>query len=400
MMKFNKALLGGSIIFLIGSNLYQALNFGFHFCMARMLTPADYGILATLFSIVYMTGIFSESLQTIVAKYSSGEKDNGKLKNLVKRTANKALKISFILFLIYLVAAIALSYILKISYPLVSLTGLIIFAAFLPPITRGTLQGTKRFFSLGINLIIEGFAKLVIAIVLVFFGWKVYGAMTATILSFVIAFIFSVLAIRDVMKSKEKPIKAEGIYSYSLPVFVVLFSILVFYSIDVIIAKIVFDPTTAGYYAIASILAKTIFFGTQPISKVMFPLAAEKKNQKGNHLILNALGLVMICIFAALLMFYFFPDFIIWIFSGKHITESSNILFYLGIAISLLSLTNLTLLYKLSKGKTDKYFIFLIFPLIEVVLLCIFSHNLIEFSIAFITSSAIFLWGAIFFLGD
>jgi O-antigen/teichoic acid export membrane protein len=398
MVKINRELLSGSLVFLIAFNIYNVLNFAFHFSMARMLSPADYGILAALFSIIYMTGIFSESIQTIVAKYSSGEENKGKLKNLVLRTIKKSLKLSLIVFAAYIFAAIPLSFILKIPYLLLTSTGLIIFSAFLPPITRGALQGTKRFFPLGINFIIEGFIKLSLAVLFVFLGWKVYGAMAGTIIASAIAFIFSIIAIRDIMKSREKSIKTEGIYSYSLPVFFVLFTILLFYSIDIIIAKAVFDPTTAGYYAIASILAKTIFLGTQPISKVMFPLVAEKKNSKGHHLLLNALVLILLCIAAALLMFYFFPDFIIWVFSGKHITESSNILFYLGVAVSLLSLTNLALLYKLSLGKIRNYWIFILFPIIEIALLCIFSHNLIEFSIALITSSAIFLWGSIFFL--
>lgn len=400
MIKLNKDLLSGSLVFLIAFNIYNVLNFVFHFCMARMLTPADYGILATLFSIIYMVGIFSESLQTIVAKYSSGEKDNGRIKNLVLRTTKKALKVSLIVFAAYVLAAIPLAYILKIPYPLITATGLMVFAAFLPPITRGSLQGTKRFLSLGFNFIIEGVVKLALAALFIFFGWKVYGAMAGVIIASAIAFIFSIIAIRDIMKSREKSMKTADIYSYSGPVFFVLFAILVFYSVDVIIAKAVFDPTTAGYYAIASILAKTIFFGTQPISKVMFPLAVEKKHQKGHHLFLNALALILLCIFAALFMFYFFPDLLVWIFSGKHIPEAYGILFYIGIAIGLLSLTNLTLLYKLSRGKTKRYLIFLVFPIIEIALLYIFSHNLVEFSIAFITSSAIFLWGAIFLLDD
>jgi len=62
-------------------------------------------------------------------------------------------------------------------------------------------------------------------------------------------------------------------------------------------------------------------------------------------------------------LFYLFPEFIIQIFSGKTIPEASNILFYLGIATSFLSIANLILLYKLSLGKIKGYFHLLVFVL-------------------------------------
>jgi len=399
MVKINKTLISGSLILLITFNIFNFLNFIFHFFMARMLTAADYGILATLFSIIYMTGIFSESIQTIIAKYSASEKNPGKLKNLFLRTIKKSLKISLLVFIVFAFAAMPLSFLLKIPYLLLTSTGLMIFAAFLPPVTRGTMQGTKMFKTLGFNLIIESFIKLGLSIFLVFIGWKVYGAITATIIAAIIAFVLSLLALKKILKSKEKFMETKGIYAYSWPVLFILFNVMIFYSLDIIIAKIIFSNDIAGYYAIASILAKTIFFGTQPISKALFPLSAEKKQPGGSHqLLINAIGIVLLCIFASLIVLYFFPSLLIKIFSGRVIIESVNIVFYLGIAFSLTSLTNLILLYKLSLRKTKSYLIFLIFPMIEVALLLLFSHNIIEYSLALVTASAIFLWGSILLL--
>jgi O-antigen/teichoic acid export membrane protein len=57
--------------------------------MARMLSIIDYGILAALYAIIYILGIFIESIQTVMMKYSSGENDNGRLKSLLKKTLKK-----------------------------------------------------------------------------------------------------------------------------------------------------------------------------------------------------------------------------------------------------------------------------------------------------------------------
>lgn len=398
MLKLNRALVTGSIILLISINLFNLINFLFQFAMARMLSAADYGILATLFSVVYLTAIFSESMQTIIVKYSAGERNPGKIKNLIKRSIKKSLKISSILFIVYIFAAIPFSFLLKIPYLLLTSIGLMIFATFLSPITRGVLQGQKRFFSFGTNLVLDATIKLVFGILLVFAGWKVYGAVIATLMGVFIAFLLSFLALRKIMKSEERFIQTKEIYAYSKPVFFLLFIIWTFFSLDIIIARIVFSGTTAGYYAIASTMAKVIFLGTQPISKAMFPLTAEKKSDSNNHLLKNALGILFVISLISLAVVYLFPEFLTKLFTGRLIAESASILIYLSIATTLMSFTNLILLYKLSLGKTRNYLVFLAFILIELALLLYFSANLVEFSIALITASAAFLCGSIFFL--
>jgi O-antigen/teichoic acid export membrane protein len=389
------ALVKGSIILLVLFNIYNIINFAFHFGMARLLTTSDYGILASLMSIIYIFGIFTEPIQTIITKYSSVESEQGKIKNFLKRSLRKAAGVSFFVFFLYLLVAIPVSIFLAIPYLLIALTGLTIFTCFSSPITRGIMQGRKFFTSLGLNMILEGSLKLILSIFLVLLGWKVYGAMTALLIASLLAFFFSFLPLRNLLRAKEKPMKTKGIYNYSWPVFIILFIVLVFYSIDIIIARAVFSPETAGTYALASILAKTIFFATQPISKAMFPLAVERKSKEKSSLLLNSIAILSIVSLCALAAIYFFSGLLIRIFTGRYIPESASILFYLAIAVTLLSFTNLILLYNLSFRKVKRPFVFLVFILIEMALLFYFSANLLQFSIAFIVAAAIFLWGSI-----
>jgi O-antigen/teichoic acid export membrane protein len=399
-MKLNKSLIGGSLILLISINFFNFFNFVFQLSMARMLTIAQYGILASLFSIIYIFGFFMESIQTIVAKYTAKEKEKEKLKNILKRTSKKAWGTSLIFFTLYLLIAIPLTFLLKISYPLLALTGLSVFIVFFLPITRGIMQGEKKFKSLGGNMVIEATMKLVLGIFFVYVGWQVFGAILGVILGAVIAFLLSFTSILDVMRSSEKKSNTKNIRGYSKQTFVIIFTIMVFFSLDVIMAKILFTDEIAGAYAIASVLAKIIFFGTLPISKAMFPLSAENKKEKGSsNVFANSIVILFLAIFASLTVFYFFPSLIIGIFSGKIIPESASILFLLGIAMSLISLANLNLLYKLSREKVSGYQYLPIFILVEIALLFFFSASLLQFSIAFITASVAFLWGSIILLG-
>lgn len=400
-MALDKNLVRGSFILLIAFNAFNVLNFVFHFSMARMMDVADYGILATLFTIFYILAVFSESIQIVITKYAAKIEDKGIIKNILKRSLKKAFIASWGVLIVYVIASIFLSEILKIEFPLMALSGLIIFSIFLSPISRGLLQGKQRFKALGVNMVLEAVLKLALAILFVWIGWRVYGAIAGTLIGMFVALGFSFTSLKDIIKSEEKKAKTKEIYGYTKPTFCIMLVILIFYSVDVIIAKIVFSAEIAGVYAIAAILAKTIFFGTQPISRAMFPITSENdKSKNPENTFGNALVMLSAIVAVALIAFYFFPSLIIRVFSGRYIPEAAQILFYLGIAISFLSFANLILLYKLSTDRIRNYVYLFIFLIGEVFLLSYFSANMFQFSIAFTVASAVFLWGSIFLLDN
>lgn len=394
-MKLNKEVVKGSIILLIGVNIFSALGFIFQLSMARLLTLAEYGVLATLFSILYFLGLFTESLQTLVAQYASRESNTGKIKNVLKRTLRKALFLSLVLFIVYLIAAVPLSHILEIPFLLIVFTGLFIFASLLVPASRGIMQGTGLFTALSLNVIIEGIVKLCAGVAFVYWGLSIYGAVGGAMLGTFMAFIFSFIPLREILKTSEKRANSHSINVAAKPTFFVILVVMIFYSIDIIVAKSVFSPEVAGAYAIASVISKALFWGTQPISKVMFPLSSRKNNlSRGSNVFVNSFFLLGGILVAALLVFYFAPAFLVKLFSGKEVAQATLVLFNVGVAMSLISIANLILLYKLSMGKVKRYYLLPLCLLLEVGLLYYFSSNLVEFSIAFITSSAVLVWAS------
>jgi len=399
MVSIQKRLIGGSIILLIGFNIFNALNFIFNLSMTRLLTLAEYGVLTTLINIIIIFVVFSESVQTVISRYTAKIKFKTNLKSLLKKTFYKAGKISFILFLFYMLLGLFLSSFLNIKYSLILLTGVMLISAFFTAATRGILQGRKQFSSLGINMALEGTIKLVVGISLVIIGAGVFGAVFGIIIGAGVAFLFSLISIKDVLNSKEEKVKTPEIYNYTKPVFITVLAVMLFLSFDIILARRFFSPDLVGAYAIASTLAKIIFIGTHPISKAMFPISAETKRKKDSEKILmSSLKILGVLILIPLIIIFFFSDSIIWIYSGKHIVEAASILFYLAIAASLLSLTNLILLYNLSLGKPKFSLALLTFVVIQAILLSLFHDTLLEFSLALVVSSAIFLWGSIILL--
>ena len=398
-MKLNRALIGGSIILVVTFGIFNVLNYVFHLGMLRMLTVAEYGVLATLLAIVYIVSIFTESIQTVLVKYSARENNLGKAKNLFMRSLHKAFLIAFVLFVLYILVAIKLASLMNIPYPLMVVSGTIIFAMFLTAVGRGILQGRQNFRALGSTMVLEGAIKVILGIAFVYIGWKVYGAVIGAVLGVFAAFIYTLIVLRPLLRARESHVATPAIYEYSLPVFLIMFTILVFYNLDILIAKIMFDAETAGLYAIIAVIAKTVFFATQPISRAMFPMTAEEGKQGSqSNVFRSALIILLACIALAFIIFYFFPEFIVWIFTGKSLPVVANLIIYAVLAASFLALANLVILYRLSQGRIRHAAVFLLFVITEAILLYIFSDNLTQFVLAYMTAAAIFLWGSVVLL--
>ena len=397
-MKLDKEIIRGSAVLMIGFGAYNLLHFLFQFFMARYLTVAEYSILASVFVIVYISSVFSESIQNFMVKYTSQESDQGKLKNLIARIFRKMRRLSLIIIGAYLLIIIGLSRLLKIDYWLLSLGGIIIIFALFIPITRGLMQGRKKFRSLSINMMSEAGIKLIVGTGLVLLGFGVWGALMGVILASILSFVFSKGQLKDIYSSEEKRIETKESYAYIAPTFVLTAVVVIFYSLDVWIARIFFSPEVSGAYALASLLGKIIFWGTIPISKAMMPVSSSADKEKTKHVFPTALTFILLAISLALFVFWLFPEWIIKIFSGKDVEIASNILIYEGLSFGIISIANIILIYNLAINKTKKYGIMVIPLILEVAILSLFRSDILVFAKSFLVVSIVFLVSSLVFM--
>lgn len=395
-------LVKGSIILFIMFNIFNILNFVFQFAMARMLGPANYGVFAALITLIYFVAIPSESIQTVVSKYTSKfkvKKEMGKIKYLSYKIFRKGLFVAIIIFIVSLPLLWAFSGFLNIPISLSILTAIMVFTIFLTPVTRGVMQGMKYFNSLGMNMIFDTAIRIVFSILLVFIGLQVYGAMVGILIGSFAAFLISFIPLKKVFSVKKKQANISKIYEYSRPVLFTLIVILAIQSIDIILAKRFFSPEIAGQYAVANLIGKMIFFGTIAISKAMFPLSSEKfedghKTEKIYH---RSLFMVLLISLVSVIILALFPKLIVGILFGEQYLGITNIVFFMGIAFSFISLANIVLIYGVSINRIKiKVYHIIGFLVIQIALLTFLRNNLISFSIAMIISGVILLLGSLF----
>jgi len=399
---FSSELGKGTIILLITMNIFNFFNFLFHFVMGRMLSISDYGTLVILITLVGIYSIPGEAIQKVISNNTSKlniKKERGKIKNLLLKSLRKSFKISGILFLISLTITFLLAELLKVSIWVVLLSNLFIFLAFFVPVIQGVLQGMKKFGFIGASLIIESSFKLIFATSMVFFGFKVLGAIFGILMGSLAGLVFAFYFNREILVEKEVKTSFKGIYLESTQYFLAMSLIFLACSLDLIMARILFSSEIMGKYAVLSVLGKIIFLGTIAISNAMFPFTSEKyKNKEDSKYLFNKSVLTIITISSIALIFYaFFPELIINILYGAKYISISPYLIILGISFSFLSLTNLILTYRLSIGALGKLHVLFVSILLEVLLLTLFHKNILEYSLAFMCSNIIiFIFSSLF----
>ncbi len=128
----------------------------------------------------------------------------------------------------------------------------------------------------------------------------------------------------------------------------------------------------------------------------MFPISAGAKNKKAaRRAFFKAFGLVAGIVSICLALILTFPGLIVQLFAGRAIQDASRILFTVTLAMGIFSMTNLVILYNLSRDKI-RHAHWLLLPIVaQVILLFAFHLSLEQFSLALLTSSAIFFVAAV-----
>ncbi len=249
-------------------------------------------------------------------------------------------------------------------------------------------------------MILDSFVKLLVAIVLVFIGFEVYGAVIGILFGSLFSFFISFIPLKKILEEKEVKTAFPEIYAYSYPILFVLFAILLMQSGDVILARRFFSPEISGQYAVANLIGKMIFFGTLAISKTMLPLSSEKfeDGKKTSKIFYRSLIMVSLICAASLLALLIFPELIVKTLFGEEYIDVSNIALNIGIAFSFISLANLILIYVISINKKIRISYMVSFVLIQIILLIIFGKNLKQFSYVMIVSSLILFLGSLLML--
>lgn len=358
-----------------GSMIGSVLNFLFNLFMSRNLSVADYGILASLVSIISLSMVISGSAVPMIISFAAGyfaKNDLAHVRGLFRKISTYYFFLGFLAFLIFVIFPGQISSFFHLHQtPLLIVCGLSIFVIFIGTVNGALLQAKLAFRFISLSNLITAFAKLMFGVGFFMIGWGVSGAMDAFFLSLVVSYAITYFPLRFLFnKNLDAPkLNMKELFIYGAPAAVSSFCVTLFISSDIILVKHFFSPDAAGIYAGLSLVGKVIFFLTAPIPMVMFPLISQKHARKEdyNNTFLLSLLIVLAPSLAITVFYFLFPEFSINVFvKKKEYLQAANLLGFFGIFITLYSLLNVFTNFFLSIRKTEIWIPILLASLAQI----------------------------------
>ncbi len=382
-------LFGSGMLLFISMTIVNGGNYLFNLILGRWLGPADFSDLSLIVTIMLMITFVTVTFQLTSAKFAAvatADEDKQYLSN-VRHWLNKmgwgfGLLLALILGVgapfwqsFFNTASIWPFVILSIGFPIYFAQG----------VDRGILQGDTRFGPLAISYQAEMWVRLVFALLFVWIGWSVNGAVGGISLSFAATWFVARKA--KVNLPKPRPLsrkQKKAIALFAGPVIVAHLSQILINNSDIIIVKRFFEAEEAGLYAALALIGRIVFFATWSVVTVLFPIVAQK-HQKGEphrHLLAISLGLVAAVSGAILAMSYLFPEMIVGILFGQAYLSIAPLLWLYALATSIYALANVIITYRLSTGQGMGSWLAVVGGLTQVIGLWLFHSSLRQVVVA------------------
>ncbi|HEX8965627.1 MAG TPA: oligosaccharide flippase family protein [Patescibacteria group bacterium] len=381
-------LISNSAIIVGGGLLANLFNFFFNLFMSRNLSVANYGTLASIVSMLSLFILLTESFMPTIVHFSAGYFANKEF-SLVRGVFFKFTKITLVLGLLLLVLIIIFakqigSFFNIHEVNIIYLASFIVFLSFVNVVNKGLLQAKLAFGYISFITFLGTLFKFLLGVLFVLLGFKVFGALLAFVLSFILPYLATFLPLRIIFVGKvaePKNISSMQVFTYGGPATISILALTFFVTTDIIMVKHFFNPTQAGIYAGLSLVGRVIFFLSAPISTVMFPLVVHKraKNEAYHNIFMLSLLLVFLPSLAMTIFYFLFPSFSISFFlKNKSYLTVAPMLGYFGIFVTLYALLSVLTNFFLSIKKTAVAIPLVLSALLQAVLIWIFHATIFE----------------------
>ena len=344
------------LIVFTGSTLVNFFNLLFQLLIAHSLTPADFASFNSLLSVFMIISAPLLTLQLALAKYSSEFNAQDKLlkfKSLFSGLFKKLSVISIITFFIFLFVSLRLTEALRIQQlSCAYILALLIAVVWLIPLFNGAIQGLELFGWFVTASIISGALKLILSFILITLGYNISGALGALLVSGLIGLFILVIPLKKFIDftSVKEEINYKEIFFYLFPVAVTNLCFALLTTFDMILVKYFFASFDSGVYSLGQMVGKIFLFLPAAVSIVMFPKTSglKAKNMETVSTLRRSLFYVSGLCALALLVYNFFPGFILSVLTGKKNPDAIFLGRLFGVSMSLFALLFTLLSYFLS----------------------------------------------------
>ncbi len=237
-------------------------NYLIHIVLARLLGPEVYGNFGIILSLILITKtIFLTGFYRAISKYVSENK------NKVAGIFHASFKILFVYSIICIISFFIFSQSIANFFKESSLAGIIFFSSFIALteglsglLTAGIMNGLLLFKEQAKVNLFDSFFKVIIALALVFFGFGLFGAVTAYILAPLFASVVALIIIKGKLSGEHKEkFSKTAIIKFTLPLSIFFSSMTLLTDSSLLLVKsILIDGKLTGLYASALTFGKLL----------------------------------------------------------------------------------------------------------------------------------------------
>lgn len=274
---YQDGLLRHSMLLLMATQIGNVCNFLFQMLMMRRLSAVEYGILASMLSLILITSTPLEALRTAVAHQTALLSRSGQADAIAHFLAHWARLLGGVA-VVTVVAGIAVSvpvahfFHLPSASPVI-LTVFIVAGSLFMPYFMGGLQGMQAFVWMAAHGQVWGVVRYFAALLLVYMiSRTAMIGLSAHAVGVLASILFGMIAFRVVLRADKaaSAIPFRGGHYFLMSLFVLTgFAILM--NADVALVKRFFSPEEAGVFAKAATISRSIVFLPVPIAAAMFP---------------------------------------------------------------------------------------------------------------------------------
>ena len=247
-------LITGSFFVFIGSITNNAFSFLFNLFLVRTFSISDYGIYASLLSLLTLSSFLSQSFITIFVKFAADYFAKGKISDaalLYKKLLRYMFILSSFVFFFFLILLPFIRDFLHLenSYYIV-IAGFLTLFSYVAIVNEAFLRSILKFKYLSFLASFGSFLKLISGLALVTLGFGIYGALGAIFLNSIVPFILAFLPLLFLWKEKthEKSLPFKPMLKYAVPASIAVLALTSFITTDIILVKHFYSPSQAGLY--------------------------------------------------------------------------------------------------------------------------------------------------------
>ena len=333
------------------------LNYMFHPVLGRLLSPADFGDVQALISLITQSAIIFGAFSVVAVNITTNTENPHERDAIITELQKIAFWIIGVVFVLLLLSVSELKSFFNFStiYPLLGLAIILPISA-ITTFRNAFLQGVGRFASLSLAGIISSAGRLFFAVAFILLGFGVFGATVGIIIANVSVLVYLWYQTRKSMhlgaKANVHTLEKGSVVkelTYGGLVFFATSLITLYYTSDVLIVKHYFDSTTAGLYSGISAIAKILFFAIGPSSAILLSSVKIRHTFTENAQVLKKSLIISLLIGGAgLFTFYVFSDMVINVMIGSKYASMAHYLPEAGLVMLLTAITNIFIYYFLA----------------------------------------------------